>query len=95
MSVFIVASKSLDTLAGIVNDPNPFTVKAAIQTLTSMYPMIFRMLYESFMPSLAHCYSLYSHLGVLTAICGPHGIRWFYVKLGFSISFGPQALALA
>jgi len=45
---FLVASKSLDTLAGLVNDPNPFTVKAVIQILTSVYPMLFRMLYELF-----------------------------------------------
>jgi symplekin len=42
-----VALKSLDTLAGLINDANINTVKVAIQCLTSVYPMLFRMLYAS------------------------------------------------
>ena len=41
----LVASKSLDTLSGLVDDTNVMTVKVAIQCLTSVYPMLFRMLY--------------------------------------------------
>lgn len=41
----LVASQSLDTLAGLVNDPNPFTVKVVVQCLTTVYPLLFRMLY--------------------------------------------------
>lgn len=40
----LVASQTLDGLAGLLNDPNPFTVKVVIQCLTTAYPLLFRSL---------------------------------------------------
>lgn len=40
----LVASQSVDTLAGLLHDANPFTVKVAVQTLTTAFPLLFRQL---------------------------------------------------
>ena len=42
--VHIVASQSLEVLTGLLNDPNPFTVKVAVQCFAAVYPLLFRML---------------------------------------------------
>ncbi|KAH8111033.1 Symplekin tight junction protein C terminal-domain-containing protein [Phellopilus nigrolimitatus] len=39
-----LASQSLDVLAGILHDPNPATVKTAIQCFGTIYPLLFRFL---------------------------------------------------
>lgn len=41
---FLVSSDSVDTLAGLLHDANPYTVKVAIQTLTTVFPLLFRQL---------------------------------------------------
>ena len=40
----LVASRSLDVLAGLLNDNNPWTVKIAVQTYAGAYPLLFRSL---------------------------------------------------
>jgi hypothetical protein len=40
-----VSSQALDTLAQLVDDPNPAIVKVVIQCLTTVYPLLFRFLY--------------------------------------------------
>jgi len=44
---FVVASQSLDTLAQLVDDQDPAIVKVVIQCLTTVYPLLFRILYAS------------------------------------------------
>ncbi|KAF4593096.1 hypothetical protein EYR38_008806 [Pleurotus pulmonarius] len=39
-----LSSQSLDSLAQLLYDPNPALVKVAIQTLTTVYPLLFRLL---------------------------------------------------
>ncbi|KAF9499581.1 hypothetical protein BDN71DRAFT_1441725 [Pleurotus eryngii] len=39
-----LSSQSLDSLAQLLGDPNPALVKVAIQTLTTVYPLLFRLL---------------------------------------------------
>ncbi|KAF8661382.1 hypothetical protein AX16_001475 [Volvariella volvacea WC 439] len=39
-----MASQSLDTLAQLLDDPNPAIVKVVIQCLTGVYPLLFRLL---------------------------------------------------
>ncbi|KAF9245242.1 Symplekin tight junction protein C terminal-domain-containing protein [Melanogaster broomeanus] len=39
-----LASQSVETLANLLHDPNPRTVKVAIQCLTTAYPLLFRVL---------------------------------------------------
>ncbi|OBZ73776.1 Symplekin [Grifola frondosa] len=44
MSCFLVASQSLETLAGLLNDPNLNTVKVVVQCFPTVYALLFRML---------------------------------------------------
>ncbi|KAI0057230.1 hypothetical protein BV25DRAFT_1831381 [Artomyces pyxidatus] len=37
-----LAAQSLDALAGLLQDTNPFTVKIVVQTFASVYPLLFR-----------------------------------------------------
>ncbi|PCH44216.1 hypothetical protein WOLCODRAFT_138834 [Wolfiporia cocos MD-104 SS10] len=39
-----LAAQSLDTLAGLLHDSNPTTVKATIQCFATVYPLLFRVL---------------------------------------------------
>ncbi|KAF8074984.1 Symplekin tight junction protein C terminal-domain-containing protein [Lyophyllum atratum] len=39
-----MAAQALDTLAQLVDDPNPAVVKVIVQTLTTVYPLLFRFL---------------------------------------------------
>ncbi|KAG6857467.1 hypothetical protein H0H87_003534 [Tephrocybe sp. NHM501043] len=39
-----MASQALDTLVQLVDDPNPNTVKVVVQTFTTAYPLLFRLL---------------------------------------------------
>ncbi|KAG5652626.1 hypothetical protein H0H81_004355 [Sphagnurus paluster] len=39
-----MASQTLDTMAQLIEDPNPAIVKVVIQTLTTVYPLLFRFL---------------------------------------------------
>ncbi|TFY75979.1 hypothetical protein EWM64_g8033, partial [Hericium alpestre] len=39
-----LASQSLEVLAGLLNDPNPATVKVVVQTFATVYPLLFRYL---------------------------------------------------
>ncbi|THH09925.1 hypothetical protein EW145_g1681 [Phellinidium pouzarii] len=39
-----IASQSLDVLAGVLQDPNPATVKTVIQCFGTVYPLLFRYL---------------------------------------------------
>ena len=41
----LVSSQALDTLAQLIDDPNPAIVKVVIQCLASVYPLLFRQLY--------------------------------------------------
>ena len=40
----LVSFDSVDTLAGLLHDANPYAVKVAIQTLTTVFPLLFRQL---------------------------------------------------
>ncbi|KAJ7623311.1 Symplekin tight junction protein C terminal-domain-containing protein [Roridomyces roridus] len=39
-----LASQTLDTLALLLDDPNPLIVKVVVSTLTTVYPLLFRLL---------------------------------------------------
>ncbi|KAJ7281804.1 Symplekin tight junction protein C terminal-domain-containing protein [Mycena rebaudengoi] len=39
-----LASQTLDTLAQLLDDPNPLIVKVVVQCLTTVYPLLFRLL---------------------------------------------------
>ncbi|KAF8631924.1 hypothetical protein AX15_002177 [Amanita polypyramis BW_CC] len=44
MSNSVVSSQALDTLAQLLDDPNPAIVKVVIQCLATVYPLLFRLL---------------------------------------------------
>ncbi|KZT27847.1 hypothetical protein NEOLEDRAFT_1130335 [Neolentinus lepideus HHB14362 ss-1] len=39
-----LASQSVESLAGLLHDPNPATVKLVVQTFATVYPLLFRVL---------------------------------------------------
>jgi hypothetical protein len=43
--IHIVSSQALDTLAQLLDDPNPLIVKVVVQCLATVYPLLFRLLY--------------------------------------------------
>lgn len=52
-NALLVATQSLEVLAGILNERNVNTVKVAVQTFATVYPLLFRQLYVS-SSSLCH-----------------------------------------
>ena len=40
----LVSFDSVDTLADLLHDANPYAVKVVIQTLTTVFPLLFRQL---------------------------------------------------
>lgn len=44
ISLSLVASQSFDTLLGLLYDANPTTVKIVVQTFTTVFPLLFRLL---------------------------------------------------
>jgi hypothetical protein len=45
IEIHIVSSQALDTLAQLIDDPNPAIVKVVVQCLATVYPLLFRLLY--------------------------------------------------
>lgn len=58
----IVATQSLDVLAGLLDDPSPANVKVVIQCFSTVYPMLFRVWFVK--------YVLSYHVMIILTFCG-------------------------
>ena len=47
-ALLLVATQSLEVLAGILNERNVNTVKVVVQCFATVYPLLFRQLYVIF-----------------------------------------------
>jgi hypothetical protein len=86
-----VASQTLDTLAQLLDDPNLLIVKVVVSCLTTVYPLLFRLLCELCV------FNPYLHLwlaDVPTTAILLHGPHCLHAKTAFSASYGPHLPAM-
>ncbi len=87
IEIHIVSSQALDTLAQLLDDPNPAIVKVVIQCLATVYPLLFRQLYVT---PFGRCILASSPLviDVQTEVIPPRGTSSLVVKRAYLIWSG-------